>query len=189
MKPRASISVQEQHFNMKFYKKITFIWIIFLIFQTNLSADTPHYLDFKYILNQSDAGKKAQTYLKNQLDNGVKALQKKEKAIQEEERKIIQQKKVISAEEYKKKITDLRNKIDSLQKERNSLLAQVSEQRTKARTELLKNLNPIIKEYMKKKNIRMVLDKKSMLLADEGLDITKDIVKILNSKLKSIKLN
>ena len=42
---------------------------------------------------------------------------------------------------------------------------------------------------MKEKNIRMVLDKKSMLLADESLDITKDIIKLLNNKLKSIKLN
>ena len=174
---------------MKFYKKITFIWIIFLIFQTNLSADIPHYLDFKYILNQSDAGKKAQTFLKNKLDNGVKALKKKEKAIQEEETKIIQQKKVISAEEYKKKVTDLRKKVESLQKERNSLLEKVSKQRSKAKTELLKNLNPIIQEYMKEKNIRIVLDKKSILLADENLNITRDIVKRLNSKLKSIKLN
>ncbi len=174
---------------MKFYKKITFFWIIFLIFQTNLSADIPYYLDFKYILNQSDAGKKAQTFLKNKLDNGVKALKKKEKAIQEEETKIIQQKKVISAEEYKKKVTDLRKKVESLQKERNSLLEKVSEQRSKAKTELLKNLNPIIQEYMKEKNIRIVLDKKSILLADENLNITQDIVKRLNSKLKSIKLN
>ena len=174
---------------MKFYKKITFFLIIFLIFQTNLSADVPYYLDFKYILNQSDAGKQAQNYLKNKLDNGVQALKKKEKSIQEEETKIIKQKKVISAEEYKKKVTNLRNKVESLQKERNSLLAKVSEQRSKAKTELLKTLNPIIKEYMKEKNIRMVLDKKSMLLADEGLDITQDIVKLLNSKLKSIKLN
>jgi len=174
---------------MKSYKKITFTWIVFLIFQTNLLADVPYYLDFKYILNQSDAGKKAQTFLKNKLDNGVKALKKKEKAIQEEETKIIKQKKVISAEEYKKKVTDLRNKVQSLQKERNSLLEKVSKQRSKARAELLKNLNPIIKEYMKAKNIRMVLDKKSMLLADESLDITQDIVKLLNSKLKSIKLN
>ena len=174
---------------MNFLKKISIIVILFLTFQNNLYANIPYYLDFKYILNQSDAGKKAQTYLKNQLDNGVKALQKKEKAIQEEERKIIQQKKVISAEEYKKKVTALRAKVESLQKERNSLLSEVSKKRSKARTELLKNLNPIIKDYMKEKNIRMVLDKKSMLLADEGLDITKDIVKILNSKLKSIKLN
>ena len=174
---------------MKFYKKITFIWIIFLIFHTHLSADVPYYLDFKYILNQSDAGKKAQTYLKNKLDNGIKELQKKEKAIQEEERKIIQQKKVISAEEYKKKVTDLRSKVGSLQKERNLLLSEVSKKRSKAKTELLKALNPIIKEYMKEKNIRMVIDKKSMLLADESLDITKNIVKLLNNKLKSIKLN
>ena len=160
-----------------------------MIFQTNLSAEVPYYLDFKYILNQSDAGKKAQTYLKKKLDNGIKALQKKEKAIQEEERKIIQQKKVISAEEYKKKVTELRNKVASLQKERDSLLTDVSKQRSKAKSELLKNLNPIIKEYMKEKNIRMVLDKKSMLLADDSLDITQDIVKLLNSKLKSIKLN
>ena len=144
---------------MKFYKKITFIWIIFLIFQTNLSADIPHYLDFKYILNQSDAGKKAQTFLKNKLDNGIKTLQKKEKIIQEEEKKIIQQKKVISAEEYKKKVTTLRSKVDTLQKERNTLLANVSKQRSKAKAELLKNLNPIIKEYIKEKNIRMGLDK------------------------------
>ena len=174
---------------MYFLKKIRFIILVILLSHSNLLADVPYFLDFKYILNQSEAGKKAQTDLKNKLENGAKSLKKKEKSIQEEERKIIQQKKVISAEEYKKKITDLRNKIDSLQKERNSLLAQVSEQRTKARTELLKNLNPIIQEYMKEKNIRIVLDKKSILLADENLDITQDIVKMLNSKLKSIKLN
>ena len=42
---------------------------------------------------------------------------------------------------------------------------------------------------MKEKKIRMVIDKKSLLLADENLDITKDIMGILNKKLKSIKLN
>ena len=42
---------------------------------------------------------------------------------------------------------------------------------------------------MEKNNIRMVIDKKSILLADDKLDITKEIVKILNGKLKSIKLN
>ena len=35
----------------------------------------------------------------------------------------------------------------------------------------------------------MIVDKKSILLADETLDVTKDIIKILNNKLKSIKLN
>ena len=47
----------------------------------------------KYILNKSDAGKKAQNFLKSKLENGLKNLSAKEKKIQEEEKKIIQQKK------------------------------------------------------------------------------------------------
>ncbi len=174
---------------MIYLKKISIIIILFLAFQNNLFANIPYYLDFKYILNQSDAGKKAQTFLKKKLDNGIKKLKEKEKAIQAEEKKIIQQKKVISAEEYKKQVNALRNKVSSLQKERNMLLETVAKQKAKARTELLKNLNPIIQDYMKEKKIRMVLDKKSLLLADENLDITKDIITNLNKKLKSIKLD
>jgi hypothetical protein len=38
-----------------------FILIFFLLSTQNSSlADIPHFLDFKYILNSSDAGKKAQ---------------------------------------------------------------------------------------------------------------------------------
>ena len=42
---------------------------------------------------------------------------------------------------------------------------------------------------MEVNKIRMVVDKKSLLLADENLDITQEIIAILNKKLKSIKLN
>ena len=41
---------------------------------------------------------------------------------------------------------------------------------------------------MNEKKIRMVIDKKSLLLADENLNITKDIINLLNKKLKSIDL-
>ena len=174
---------------MNFKKKIIAILLIFFAFHLPLLAEIPHFLDFKLILNQSDAGKKAQIFLKNKLEKGIINLKTKEKKIQEEEKKIIQQKKIISAEEYKKKVSELRAKVSSLQKERNTLLESVAKQRSKARNELLKNLNPIIKGYMQEKKIRMVIDKKSLLLGDENLDITQPIIKILNKKLKSIKLN
>ena len=167
-------------------KKFKWTLVFFFLLQTNLSAQATYYLDFKYILNQSDAGKKAQLTLKNKLDKGIKNLNSQQKSIQEEEKNIIKQKKVVSAEEYKKKVNALRNKVSSLQKERSTLLKTVADERSKMRSELLKNLNPIIKDYMLQKNIRMVIDKKSMLLADDNLDITKDILKLLNAKLKSI---
>lgn len=170
-----------------------FKFIVCLIFSFSISnvalADSSHYLDFKYILNSSDAGKKAQSFLKKTLDNGLKNLSQKEKKILDEEKKIISQKKVISQEEYKKKVSDLRAKVSSLQKDRNALLNTVAKKRAKAKEVLLKNLNPIVKDYMNEKNIRVVLDKKSILLADEKLDITKDIMDLLNKKLNSINLD
>ena len=35
----------------------------------------------------------------------------------------------------------------------------------------------------------MVIDKKQVLLGDDNLDITEDIIALLNKKLKSINLN
>ena len=168
-----------------------FLSIFFLsLFLSNASlAEIPHFLDFKFILNSSNAGKKAQDYLKNTLNNGLKNISAKEKKILDEEKKIISQKKVISQEEYKKKVDDLRKKVLALQKERNTLLDSVAKKRAKAKETLLKNLNPIVKDYMSEKKIRMVVDKKSLLLADENLDITKDIMNLLNKKLKSINLD
>ena len=92
MKQKALISNLVQRFNMKTHLKILTILIFSLFFNSNLSADIPHFVDFKYILNQSDAGKKAQTFLKEKLNSGIKKLQNQEKTIQEEEKKIIQQK-------------------------------------------------------------------------------------------------
>ncbi len=83
-------------------KKFILIIVIFLL-PFNLFADVPYYLDFKYILNESTAGKKAQDTLKKRLNDGVAELNKKEKQFLDDEKKIIQQKKLISAEEYKKK--------------------------------------------------------------------------------------
>ena len=173
---------------MKF-QKLTIVLFVSLFLNNLLIAEVPHFLDFKHILNSSDAGKEAQNYLKNKLETGLKNISIKEKKILDEEKQINNQKKLITPEEYKKKVSDLRKKVLSVQNERKSLLDSVGEKRLKAKTTLLKNLNPIIKEYMNENKIRMVVDKKSLLLADEKLDITKDIMNLLNKKLKSINLN
>ena len=173
---------------MKNFIKFSIFFIFIMLNQQILKAET-YYLDFKYIIDQSVAGKKTNQALKNELDQGVKKLKTKEQQLQKEEKEIIQQKKLLSPEEYKKKISSLREKVTSLQKERDKVIQSISTKRNNARKKLLNELNPIVKNYMAEKNIRLILDKKSVLLGDEKLDITKDILEILNKKLKSINLN
>ena len=172
---------------MKFLYNSLIILFLVVINQGPLEAQT-YFLDFKYILNESDAGKKANVSLKKQLDQGVKKLKDVEKQLQKDEKEIIQQKKILSPEEYKKKITSLRTKASSLRKDRNLILESISKKRRNARNQLLNSLNPIVKNYMAEKNIKIVLDKKSILLGDDKLDITNDIMNQLNNKLKTINL-
>ena len=170
-------------------KKILLPILLVCLWSFNSWAELPRYLDFKFVLNESEAGKKAQNQLQSNLKSGLKEIKNEEKIIQDEEKKLISQKKIISQEEYKKKVNELRQKVSKLQKKRDKLLSSVAEQRAKARTELLKNLNPVVKEYMIENKIRMVIDKEELILADEKLDITKDIINNLNKKIKTIKIN
>ena len=170
-------------------KKFLIIIFLSLLHISSSSADTPHFLDFKMILNESIAGKKAQTFLKKKIQNGFKNIKENEKKLLEEEKKIIQQKKIISNDEYQKKVSELRKKVSTIQKERNDLLQSTAKQRSKAKDTLLKNLNPIVRTYMIEKKIKIVIDKKYVLLGDDNLDITNDIIDLLNKKLKTINLN
>ena len=77
---------------MKIYKLISIIALTFF-FLTNSKAET-FFLDFNYVISQSEAGKKVNKNLKNQLDQGVKKL-KEQKKLQNEEKEIIQQKSFI----------------------------------------------------------------------------------------------
>ena len=167
-------------------KTFKLLILITIFFTTNLNADSPFFIDFKYVLNESVAGKKAQADLKSQLEKGIARLNKDEKKLQEEEKKLIQQKKVINQDEYKKKVDELRTKVSKLQNDRQSLLNNVAKQRAKARTELLKNLNPILENYMKEKNIKMIVDKKNLIIASKELDITSEVTNLLNGKVKSL---
>ena len=72
------------------------IYLIFLTFFFTLPsyADLPRYLDFKLILNESVAGKKAQNFLKNKLEKGIKSIKDQEKNYRQKKNKLFNRKKL-----------------------------------------------------------------------------------------------
>ena len=48
----------------------------------------------------------------------------------------------------------------------------------------LKQINPIIQEYMKTNSIDIVLDKKQIFIGSSKNDITQDILDLVNKKFK-----
>ena len=174
---------------IKNIKKLIFITIFFLAYSFTSFADNSHFIDFKKVLNSSKAGDGAQKRLKAKFESESKKFNKLEVEIKNEESEIISQKKALSPEEYKKKVESLRKRVANLQKNKQASFNKISKSRNDAKQALLKAVNPIVKKYMEDNKIRIVLNKQSVILGDATLEITDEIIKILNKEFPSLKAN
>ena len=165
------------------------LFIILVPMEKKLLASDVYFIDYSKVMNESTAGKKAQDYLKNLLNNSNKKFNDTAKKLKDEENKIISQKNALSKEEYKKKADALRKKVFELNKGRDKLIRDVAAKRKKAGDEMLKKLNPILGKYMEENNIPVVIDKKNVLMGNKKYEITSQIIEILNKEFKSINLN
>ena len=170
-------------------KKIIYILLFFSISVTSYASEKIVYLDVEKIMQESIAGKAIIEKIKKKRETSISKFKKKEKEIVEKEKKLISQKNVLNEEEFKKKIQDLRADISKYQKERNSASNDIARTRIKASTNLIKKLTPILESYSKENSIRIIIQKKHIVMGSKEDDITKDILDLVNQKIKSIKVD
>jgi len=173
----------------KIIVKIFFIYFFLNLLNSYLLADNTYFIDFSKVLNQSKAGADAQDKLKKKFESESKKFINEEESLKKQENDLIAQKKALSNEEYQKKVEDLRKKVSKLQTDKQVSLNEIAKSRGLAKQELLKNVNPIIKNYMEENKIRLIVDKQSVVLGYTSLELTDKIIDILNQKLGSIKIN
>ena len=139
-------------------------------------------------MQDSTAGKSIIAHLKKKRESSISKFKKKEKEIFDKEKKLIAQKNVLSKDEFEGKIKELRNDISNYQNERSKTSNNIAKLRIKATTKLISKLTPILEEYSKKNSIRIIIQKKQIVMGTKEDDITKDILELVNQKIKNIKL-
>ena len=170
-------------------KKIICTLIFFLFSFPLYSNEKIVYLDVEKIMKESIAGKAAIAQIKKKREITISKFQKKEKEIIEKEKKLISQKNVLNEEEFKKKIQVLRGDIAKYQKDRNKASNDITQTRIKASTSLIKKLTPILEVYSKENSIKIIVQKKHIVMGSNEYDITSDILSLVNQKIKSIKVD
>ena len=173
---------------MKYIVKLFVVTLLVLVSTHAFADHKVVYLDMKYILNNSKAGKGAQDYLQKTFKENQKKFSNKEKELKEEEADLLKNKTVLSKEEYQKRTDNLRKKVIDYQSQRRSSLDKISKQRAEARKKLIEKLDPILDKYINENSISLVVDKKNIVMGSKELDITNIIVDLLNKELPSISL-
>ena len=170
-------------------KKIFFI-IFFLTFSTNIFAqDKIVYLDVNRLLNESEAGKYLNSELNKINNSNIEEFKKIENTIKSEEEKILKQKNILKTEEFNSKVDELRDKYKSYQDFKNNKNEEINKIRNDAGSKILKIVNEILSDYSTDKEISLIIDKKNIVIGKTHLDVTEDILKLLNKKIKKIEIN
>ena len=166
--------------------------LIFFIFFSKISLSHEKsivYIDLNKIMNNSIAGKSITSQLENNHKKNISKFKVIEEELKKEEAEIISQKNVITKEEFEKKIIDLRNKANKFRKERSNNINNLNNQRLEATAKMITLIRPILSEYSDKNSISLIVDKKYIIIGKTVLDITADILKMVNEKIGKIKLD
>ena len=172
--------------------KFLFSFLIILFFSMNIHlayAEKIVYIDMDRIMQISKAGKNAISKINDQKKKDVSKFQKIEKELKLKEEDLIKKKNVISAEEFNKKLENLSKEINNYRTLRQEAIDLSTKSRLNASADFAEKIKPILAEYASENDIDMIIQKKNIIMGKTDLDITDEILKIVDKKINKLKVN
>tara|TARA_A100001015_G_scaffold311235_1_gene414101 strand:+ start:1176 stop:1703 length:528 start_codon:yes stop_codon:yes gene_type:complete len=170
-----------------FFAKIIILFFLFLLIGNSNASENIRFININYIVNNSDVGKTLNKIIDNKSKKITAELNDLGKKIENKKTKIISQKNILKKEEYAdlvKTYDDEVKKYNNIRKKKND---DFNKFRINSQKKIIEVLNPIITAFLKKESVQILLQKEQIIFGDNELDITEEILKILNEKHKKIK--
>ncbi len=170
---------------MKIVKRLLAIFIVlFVLTPSSFSQDQIVYLDLDYVVVNTKAGKSILNELENSKNIALSKFEKKGKELKKIEEEINKQKNIISEDELRKKLIEFRKEVSTYQKNRQTVINDFNKKKKSEFDKFFKKITPIIENYVNENKIDFVLDKKNIFVASKKKNITQEIIKIIDSKIK-----
>ena len=169
-------------------KKISFLIIFFFLTTISVFANNIATVDIQLIMNTSIAGidlkKKISSIEKKKIDS----IKKAEENIKNKEKKLVDKKNILSEEEFKKEVSKLKLKINEFNSMKRKEIKDFENKKIQYNQKLLLSIQQILGAYSKSNDITLLLQKKNIVMGSKDIDITVDILSILNDKIKEVNL-
>ena len=171
---------------MYFIKKFFFISIFFFSSITfSISSEKIAFIDIDYVLNNSNLGKIIINELDQVNNKNIKTLNQKEQILKKKKDDINKTKNISSKEQLEKDILNFNQEIEKFRSEKNKFSNEFKLLKETKLDNFLKKINPYIKEYMKNNSIDILLEKKQIFIGSSSINITDDIIELINKNLNN----
>ena len=106
-----------------------------------------------------------------------------------EQNKLIEAQSIMAPEAFEKKRLEYEKSVQNYNISRQEKLISIEKLIEKSRNDILDNLKPILEEISDEKGITILLEKGTVLLNAETMDITDEVIKKLNKSLPKINVS
>ena len=165
---------------------LVFIFLFIFIHKSVAEDLKIVFVDMDKIIASSNAGKKIQSSMDKFAKKENQKFDNIESNLKKKEQEIIKQKNIISKEELDKKVESFQAEILKLRKEKVEFNKNIIKKNKEATNKMVNEINKILTQYASDNSVSLVIQKKNIIIGKTELDITPQILKEFNNKVKSI---
>ena len=160
---------------------------LFIFIQKSVAEDLKIvFVDMDKIIATSNAGKKIQSSMDKFAKKENQKFDSIETNLKKKEQEILKQKNIISKEELDKKVKSFQTELSKLRKEKIEFNRNIIKRNQESTNKIVNEINKILTEYASNNSVSLIIQKKNIIIGKTELDITPQILKEFNSKVKSI---
>ena len=180
--------------NLNFkYKYALILSLLGQLFFSLLYAEYPEtiigVIDLNYILSESDAAVDAAKQIEGIAKQIEDEIKNTDESLIDEQNELIESQQIMAPAAFEEKRKEYENKVQNYNVTRQEKLISIDRIVSESRNKVLDALKPILEEISNDKGITILLEKNSVLLNAENMDITDEALQILNKKLPSIEVS
>tara|TARA_B100001059_G_C17603846_1_gene460959 strand:- start:129 stop:668 length:540 start_codon:yes stop_codon:yes gene_type:complete len=170
---------------------IIFLTLIFLS-SVSIADQYPNtsigIIDINKVLTESKAAIDASKQIEKIQKESEEESKIEDELIIKEREKLIEQQSVMAPEAFEVKVADFEKKVQAYQIERQEKLRKLDQMVQIARAQILEEVKPIINDYAEELGITVILEKNAVIMSADDMDMTDQVIKILNKNLPKIKV-
>ena len=168
-------------------KKIFLIIVATFFFITSHvnSEQKISFIDIDRVISKSKPGTSLLKQLNDLNKKNLIFLKKEEEKFKKKEEKLISQKNIISEDDFMNKVNILKSEIKNYNENRKKMINDFNKMKVSNTNTLLNLINPILIKFSNDMQISVILNKKDLIIGKRELDITDQIIKIVNIEVKS----
>jgi outer membrane protein len=165
--------------------RVVIAFIFLFLAAGNVFAESQGKIGYIDLSRSFDEYQKTKDFDKELENKGDMKQQEREKVVQEI-RKMREELELMNKNAREKKEADIEAKIKSLQDFDQEAKTDLTKERDNMVKDILKEMSDVIKEYGEKNGYSIIVNDRVLLYGNPEMDLTNEIIKILNDKYKTL---